>query len=204
MTTPTSPYTDSKTVALLMPTLLNRATDFGPNTPVSKDIVDQVILWVSSIVEMAFAEVGYLIPFQAIDGETWLASQTSYLQYVTAIGTAAHILATTLKPAPAVGKGKQGSQESNFQKIFDQELFKIKTSLPFRAKTLIGSDADSRLADIYGATTDVVAGLQSDPTQYMSVKAIADRVKNLEHYFDTVKSDLKFGENEVFNGSPVI
>ena len=204
MAVPTSPYTDSATVALLMPTLLNRATDFGPDTPITKDVVDRIITWVSSVVEMTFAEVGYVIPFQELEGETWPTSQTDYLQYVTALGTAAHILSTTLKPAPATGQGRVGTQESNFKLGFEDELHKIRTVLPFRALAVVGSAADNRLADIYGATTDVVAGMQTDPTQYMGIREIADRVQRLKVYFRNAKSDLLFGEDEAFNGSPVI
>ena len=147
-----APYADSEMVALLQKNLVLGATDFTAKSPLPKNNLDNILIWVSSAVDMQLNQAGYLIPLQDLDGETWPTHQTAYLQLVTILGAIA-MISPAMKPAPAQGPGRAGSSENTFQTLFNTELTRIynmqtnRTMLRIRAKFYLGTPAEKAITE---------------------------------------------------------
>jgi hypothetical protein len=147
-----APYADSEMVALLQKNLLLGATNFTQHSPLPKNNLDNILVWVSAAIDMQLNQAGYLIPLQDLAGETWPTHQTAYLQLVTILGAIA-MISPALKPAPAQGPGRTGSSESTFQKLYNTELDRIyslqtnRTYTRLRAKFYLGTPAEKAITE---------------------------------------------------------
>lgn len=147
-----APYADSEMVALLQKNLLLGATNFTQHSPLPKNNLDSILLWVSAAMDMQLSQAGYLIPLQDLAGETWPTHQTAYLQLVAVLGAIA-MIAPALKPAPAQGPGRTGSSESTFQTLYNAELNRMydrmsrRTELRIRAKFYLGTPAEKAITE---------------------------------------------------------
>lgn len=181
---PTSPYTTQEAVSYLLINLFKGGAPTVSTTPDSTKAA-QAITWAASWLEMTYADVGYVIPFQDLTGETWPAHQTMYLSMVNAIGAAGFIGGHMLRPAPSIGPGK-GQQFSNlYQELFDRELTAVKESKGkmFRAAYYVGTDAEQRLATPMGPRLDYTEGYY-DPTRFAGIWGLTE-------IFDEFRVDIE-------------
>lgn len=185
MSVPSSPYTTSAAVAYLSQVPLNMGTDFSASTTPTKVMVDQTITWISSQIEMQFAMAGYVIPFAVVSGETWPTFQTTYLQLVSTMGTAAMASGWAQKPAPALSPGQKGGTGNIWQDLYNLELVKIfnaatsKTQLRFRADYRDATPAQEILTTPRGPTTDFLEG-KFDPMRQYPLWEMSDKVVAIE------------------------
>ena len=84
MAAPTSPYTTAEAVSYLLINLFKGGVP-GPSTTPDATKTAQAISWAAGWLEMSFADVGYIIPFQDLTGETWPDHQTTYLSMINAM-----------------------------------------------------------------------------------------------------------------------
>ena len=182
---PTAPYATTTQVAFLMSNLLKGGLDFTDNTTPTNAAVTQVISWVSAAVEMQFSKAGYVLPFAVIGTETWITSQTTYLAFLTAIGSAAYVGGHILKPAPAVGPGRTGAVGNIYQNLFDKEMLGIyneqfkTTSLRFRANFYLGTPAEHVVTQPEGPTSDWVEGY-ADPMRWLNMWDMTEKMRVIE------------------------
>lgn len=185
MTAPTSPYTTSAAVAVLLTTPLSKKSELDNSTTPGKTATDQIISWICSQIDLQFSMAGYVVPFVAISGETWPTSQTTYLQLISTLGAAAMAGGHSLRPAPALAPGRQGGSGNVFQDLYDKELLKIydsRTGLSmarFRASYYPATPAEKSIGTPYGPTTDWMEGYY-DPSRYLGNYEIADRCFDLQ------------------------
>jgi hypothetical protein len=171
-----APYADSEMVALLQKNLLLGATNFTQHSPLPKNNLDNILVWVSSAIDMQLNQAGYLIPLQDLTGETWPTHQTAYLQLVAVLGTIS-MISPALKPAPAQGPGRTGSSESTFKMLYDAELRRMydmqlnKTHLRLRAKFYLGTPAEKAITEPASPKSDFsrtsLANGNIDPSKRM-------------------------------------
>lgn len=171
-----APYADSEMVALLQKNLLLGATNFTAQSPLPKNNLDNILLWVSAAMDMQLSQAGYLIPLQDLTGETWPIHQTAYLQLVAILG-AISMISPALKPSPAQGPGRTGSSESTFQKLYNTELDRIynlqtnRTHLRLRAKFYLGTPAEKAITEPASPKSDFsrtsLASGNIDPSKRM-------------------------------------
>lgn len=181
MTAPSPPYTTSTAVAFLLSVPLKMATDFTENTNPTLNQVNQAITWISNQVEMRFGQAGYSVPLATLSGEDWPTAQTTYLQYVTTIGTAAMVGGWMQKPAPALAPGQKSGTGNIWQDLFDKELLGIfdyrsrSTQLRFRAQYITGSPAQEILTVPRGPTTDFLEE-KFDPMRQLPLWEMSDKI----------------------------
>lgn len=158
MAAPTSPYCESADVAALLPNLLNQASDFSISTTPTKTAVENLISKWANRVDLAFAAVGYYVPFQEIDDEDWADWQTGVLLLMNAVAVAGALTGPIMKPAPAIGN-RQGSTDNPFTAEFKELVGEIKeTGLGFRAAARVGTRAEEFISAPIGPMTDYLMG----------------------------------------------
>jgi hypothetical protein len=156
---PTRPYTTATKVSYLLLILFKGAVPSASTVP-DETQTGQAISWAASQLEQVFAQVGYVVPFAEISGETWPVHQTDYLDALNAIGAAGFVGGHMLRPAPAIGPSK-GQQFGNlYQELFDKELGSIidGKGKRFRADYYQMTPAEQMLATPYGPQLDFTAG----------------------------------------------
>lgn len=185
MTAPSPPYTTATAVAYLLRVLLSPATEFATDTTPTLAAVNQMITWISNQVDMQFGQAGYVIPLATLSGETWPTAQTTYLQYITTIGTAAMAGGWAQKPAPALAPGQKSGTGNIWQDLFDKELWDIydyrngTTRLRFRAQYYTGTPAQEILTDPRGPTTDFLEE-KFDPMRHYSLWEMSNKMIAIE------------------------
>lgn len=186
MTIPSAPYCESTDVAVFFIDYLKGATDFTskddalPTKP-SLEVVNQSIAFVSTHVEVAFRQAGYVVPFAALDSETWPDDQTSYLKFVCAIGT------TSLAGGFALSSTPKRKKEGNvFQELYAEEMAKIfdirtgVSSLRFRAAHYLGTAAEKAVREPYAPMTDHLENYH-DPMREYPLKEMVDKMLIIEN-----------------------
>lgn len=193
MAVPSKPYTTTAQVAMLIPVLLNNATDFSTTTTPKKAQVEQYITWVSNQIDMQFQQAGYIMPFQSLDDETWPEHQTYYLQLIAALGSAALTGGHVLKPAPAISTGRGVSTGNIYQDLYNQELKKVysngsgyginseTSSIRFRCKAYSGSVAEKSVREPTGPTLDYIEGKMS-PEDFLMFSDYTQLRNNISNY----------------------
>jgi len=180
---PTPPYATSTHVAILLKNLIQGISDFTEDTSIKKSYVETIISWVSAQIDMQLQSAGYVVPLAEISGETWPTSQTAYLTLVACTGAASYITGAVMKPAPAVGPGREGSAGNVYQAAFESALNKMylngKTSVAIRAQYYAGTPAENTLRLPSGPGLDYMEGMY-DPTRYQGVWAITDEIRNIQ------------------------
>ncbi len=192
----TAPYTTSAAVAYLLQVPLIGKPDFDDSTTPTKAVVDQTINWVSAHIDMNLQQAGYVVPLVALTGETWLTSQTNYIQLVATLGAAAMAGGYAQRPAPALGPGRTGSGGNVFYDLYQTELNKIydpltgRAQLHLRAQVRIGSMAEKLVTSPMGPTSDFLEG-RFDPTRHYDnekivtkLLAIQDSLEDLDLNWD--------------------
>lgn len=167
MTAPTSPYCTSADVALLIPNLVKGATDFSTSTTPTKTAVENLISKWSYQIDAAFAQVGYYVPFEEYDSETWPTWQTGVLLLANALAVAGVVAGPVVKPAPAIG-GRSGTSDNAFTAEFKEMLSEVKRSgLGVRARIRTGSPAEEFIHSPMGPMTDYLMGY-IDETEFQT------------------------------------
>lgn len=86
---PTSPYCATTHVYVLRIYQQDMGEeDFQDNGDPPRSAVEQWIRQIAARMDQAFASAGYILPFEAISGETWPEYQTFFLQFMNAAGVA--------------------------------------------------------------------------------------------------------------------
>jgi len=189
---PTSPYTTAEKVSYLHITLFKGVPPSSSSTPTETQ-VDQAIAWAAAQMEMAYAEVGYVIPFADLGGETWPSHQTTYLDIVNGLGAAGFVGGHMLRPAPAIGPGK-GQQYGNlYQELFDKELQAIikGKGKRFRAGYYAGTPAEQMLCDPEGPRLDFMDRVY-DPARYVGIWGLTDLFDEFRDDIDALGLDWDF------------
>ncbi|OGC94081.1 MAG: hypothetical protein A2W25_11910 [candidate division Zixibacteria bacterium RBG_16_53_22] len=178
-----------------MKNLLKGASDFSASTTPKNTDVNDIIDWVSSQVDMQFMSAGYKIPFLVLSGETWAMSQTNYLTFVVVNGAAAYAAGHSLKPAPAVAPGREGSSGNIFQDMFDKELRKVwdgrSTRLPWRAQYYYGTKAEELLTQPSGPTTDFIEQ-RFDPMRFLSMWDMTEELRKVQNEIKDMDIDWDY------------
>lgn len=165
MTAPTSPYSTAAQVAYL---IQNRFYGGAPSatTVPSTTILSTLVSWSDGVIEGHYRAMGYIIPWAELPNETWPASQTTLLQFVSAMATAAMAGGHILKPAPMMGQGDRGAQGNVFTIAVDEMLKQIgQHGYGFRAQYRCGTKAEQIVALPYGPRSDFTEEYY-DPTRH--------------------------------------
>ena len=179
MGAPTAPYCTSAQVAPLLHQLTRGAEDFSSESTPVKAAVETLIGMYAGWINMAFAQIGFYIPFQAYGGETWPEHQTDMLALINAFGTAGALQGPVLKPAPAAGGGRSTRQDNQYTALYEEFLRDIKTSgLGFRAGHRPGTKAETFILETRGPTTDFLEGYL-DPTRYQTLREYTTMIQDL-------------------------
>lgn len=175
MAVPSAPYCDSVSVAILVSQLLKGNTDFSTETQPTKRVVNTFITWICAEIDMAFAQLGFYVPYQEISGETWPDSQTNILRMMSSFGVAGTIVGPASKPAPAMGRDGGGS-ENAYTTTYKNFLSAISTNAAgFRMNYRVGSKAEQFCRTPAGPTTDYLEGYL-DPTLFQTVEEYTDMI----------------------------
>lgn len=188
----TSPYTTAENVSRLLINLFKGVVPSASTTP-TETSVNQAIYWAAGQIEMTYAEVGYVIPFADMTGETWPTYQTTYLDIVNALGAAGYVGGHMLRPAPAIGPSK-GQQFGNlYQELFDKELQAIikGKGKRFRASYYAGTPAEQMLCDPEGPRLDFMDQLY-DPARYVGIWGLTDLFDEFRESIDALDLDWDF------------
>jgi hypothetical protein len=162
---PTTPYSTAAQAAILMQSMF-RGIVPGATTPITATVLSTLITWTDSIIDQRFAGIGYVIPFQGISGETWPASQTSFLNFLSAIGSAAMAGGYILTPAPDMRPGRAGGERNIYAALFESLLGKVEINgQGFRAAYWPGTKAEKWIDTPKGPRLDFLEGYY-DPTRY--------------------------------------
>jgi hypothetical protein len=128
--------------------------------------METLIIWTDAVIDAAFRTVGYVIPFAAISGESWAASQTNLIAYLSAIGAAAMCGGWILRPAPSLGPITGNAASGNvFAEMFERMKSDVyKGGLGIRASYQLQSKAEKWCAEPYGPRMDFLEDY-FDPTR---------------------------------------
>lgn len=193
---PTPPYTTSAMVEYLLRTTLS-GNPIGTSTTPDKSMVDQIITWVCAQIDLQFQSAGYVLPLDVVSGETWPTHQTTYLQLVATLGATAMAGGHALRPAPALGPGRQGGTGNSMQDLYNTELNKIydpktgRTTLNYRANYYAGTPAQEALTLPKGPTTDWMEG-KYDPYRELCAYDVADRILLVQSYMSSSYKNLQW------------
>lgn len=154
-----------------------------------KSQVETLINQIASRIDMAYASVGYSIPFAAISGETWGSFQTSFLGYFNAIGVAA--LFATPANAPRVADMRaRGGSGNRYLDEWEALIGSVRAIgrreegealVLLRASTRVGSAAEYLLSTPYPPLSDYLEGYR-DPTLSDGLRDFTNRYREYHHY----------------------
>lgn len=186
MPIPSKPYCTTAQVALLLPALLNKNTDFDEiNTTPKKSAVTQYSTWVSNQIDLQFQMAGYMVPFQELTDEAWPTHQTHYLELLAALGVAALTGGHVLKPAPAVTPGRGNSSGNIFQDMYNTELRKIwdgtNSFIRFRCRFYSGTPAEKSMVEPTGPGLDYMMG-KMNPEDFLMFEDYTFLKKSIVDY----------------------
>lgn len=165
MTAPVSPYSTAAQVSYLVQNRFYGGAPSATTVP-SSSIIDTLIVWADAVIEANFRVLGYIVPWAELSGETWPASQTTLLQFMSAMSAAAMAGGHILKPAPMMGPGDRATQGNVFTSAIDKMLEQIvQHGYGFRADYRRGSRAEQIVALPYGPRMDFIEEYY-DPTRH--------------------------------------
>jgi hypothetical protein len=192
----TAPYCESSDVkALMMMHNQVAGADFpASGVPPIKSGVESLINMVASRIDMAYASVGYVIPFTAISGETWSDHQTSFLQYFNAMGVAAMFVGTPDTPQIAAmrpGRFNQSQYQMEWNGLINGVKAIGKRNLQdamvlVRAQTRTGSPAEWMLAEPYPPLSNFLEGYY-DPMRTDMLREFVDRWRTYYSYMKSLE-----------------
>ncbi len=183
MAAPATPYVTSELASILLQNMF-RGQVPDANTPITESVYDQLITWSDSILGGWFAGVGYKIPFLEISGETWPTFQTTLLQIMSSVGSAALASGYVPLPAPRMVPGRDAGQQNVYAVMFNSFREQIETNgCGFRGQYYLGKRAEQWCNEPYGPRTDFYDGYY-DKTRYQLLKDFTDE-------YMTVFSDMK-------------
>lgn len=189
---PISPYTTEEKVSYLLLNLFKGVPPSTSSTP-TEEVTSRAISWAAAQMEMAYAEVGYVVPFADLGTETWPTHQSVYLDITNALGAAGFVGGHMLRPAPAIGPGK-GQQFANlYQELFEKErqaIIKGKGKR-FRAAYYAGTPAEQMLADPEGPRTNFGEQVY-DPASYVGIWGLMDLFDEFREDIDDLDLDWNY------------
>ena len=178
MAAPTSPYCESEDVAAMVQQLIKFAPDFSSETQPTKVVVDKYIVWKSAEMDMAFASIGFYVPYEEISGEPWPSLQTSMLELMCSLGVAGMVAGPALKPAPAMGRDS-GKSVNAYTVAYDAFLVSIpKTAAGFRMRYRPSTRSEKITRTPRGPITDHLLGY-IDPTRFQTTTEYTEMIMRL-------------------------
>lgn len=179
---PSAPYCTSSDVYFMRAYAMDpAASDFPVAGTPRKSVVEYWIDQMASRIDMLYASVGYEIPLAAITGETWPTHQTTFLQYLNAIGVASIIGGNASTPPVVSFVGGRRESRSFYEHEWMQLMEDIRTikdrnpgSTLIRAATLSGTGADYLLTEAMPPLTDWLEGY-TDPTHFDTLRTFTKR-----------------------------
>lgn len=144
----------------LFPSVAGSPVGFDASTTPSKAEVDTYIDLADAEIDMALAEVGFVLPLTAITGETISTQQTNVLKLMSIMG-AARMVVDALKPAPAMGPERYPAGNIYGQRFEElRRLLKSTAGFGIRALTYAGKKANSKLATARAPQSSFREGLE--------------------------------------------
>lgn len=187
MATPTAPYCTTAQVAALNPASLNGKLDFDEISSPNRNQVSATVDLISAHVESQFAQAGYKVPFEVMDGEEWPPHATTYLSMVAAIGVAARVFGHMIAPAPHLSRS--GGRLGNlFDEQYNVELRKIfnyitdKSQIRLRAAYWPNTPAEATMKLPWGPMLDYQEG-KYDPERHLSFWDMTLQVASIQNHF---------------------
>jgi hypothetical protein len=178
MAAPTSPYCEPADVAAIVPQLIHMSSDFSTETNPTRMTVLKFIKWKSSQIDMAFASLGFYVPYEEISGESWPDAQTYMLELMTSFGVAGMIVGPVVKPAPAMGR-ESGRSENAFTAAYNSFLESIPVNAAgFRMNYRPATKAEKICRTARGPITDHLLGY-IDPTRFQTVDEYTVMIEGL-------------------------
>jgi len=178
MAVPTSPYCASNDVAILLQQLLKYASDFSASTQPTKVVVEKLITWKSAEIDMAFASIGFYVPYEEISGESWPSLQTNMLELMCSFGAAGMVAGPVLKPAPAMGRDS-GKSPNAYTAAYDAFIASIPTNAAgFRMKYRPGTKSEQITRTPRGPIPDHLLGY-IDPTRFQTATEYTEMIMRL-------------------------
>jgi hypothetical protein len=185
------PYAATTDVALFLQSHLRNATDFHEGSTPTKDTVTNLLSLVSGHIDMQLRMAGYAIPLEAMSGESWPSTQTTWLKLVTCFGTLGFI-GFAIQPLPPAPSDNRRGTGNLYQDMYMAEMAKIYTPIDawnnrgvshiaLRADYLPGSAAERALLAPRGPSTDFMEGKQ-DPLSTLTVWEIADSIMYMQDW----------------------
>jgi len=182
---PASPYCTPRQVALLFPQIVKDREDFADGiTKPGRTLVEQYINWISAQIDRSFMGAGWKVPFLALSGESWLVSQTNYLQILAVTGV------TGMISTPQVANPtRKGDKRGVFKQEYDKEILSIwepmkrRTSIRFRAQYYNDTPAEAMLVTAAGPTSDYMEG-KYDPTRHESLAEMTRKTQDMQKVFE--------------------
>ena len=207
MTAPTAPYCESDDVKDF---LLFLGTIGASNFPVEgmppfrKDI-EALVTKVASRIDMAYASVGYYVPFEAKTGESWPDYQTTFLGYLNAIGVAS--LFSRPADSPQIADMRSGGRRGKQGTVDEWETLKMSIAAIgkrdesnaqalLRAKARPGTAADWMLSAAYPPLSDFIEGYR-DPTRDDLLRKFTNRYREFMHYNESLIDSPKVNPQSV-------
>jgi len=190
MTAPTSPFSTTKQIAYLLLMLFPNSRYADPqfnntDTSPSLAVVEQIRTFKSAELMMAFASVGYKIPFVELSGETWPTHQTNFLALVEAMG-AAGVVADAREPAPAMS-GEAGPDTNKYTTSFNSWLKTIeKSGAGLRADYYSGTKAEKWMLTPRAPTTEYTANYPANYADPAKFGLLLDNLRHLQDQYDDI------------------
>ncbi len=175
MTAPTSPYCNTAQVSYLLQNTFFRGVPTQDTVP-TDDVITGLITWTDGVIQTTFQAIGYKIPFAVLSSETWPAHQTSFLQFMSMIGTAAMVSGYILTPVPLRRPDRASGETNVFATMFNRMRDDIReTGLMFRADHYVGTKAEKFISEPYGPRVDYLEDY-FDPTRFQKLNAYTEMI----------------------------
>lgn len=196
---PVAPYCESQDVYSLRVLMDDPSSpDFRSGGVPNKGKVDLLVSTVASRIDMAYASVGYYIPFERISAsDPWTSSQTVFLSYFNAVGVAASLGSKGTAPriaAPNMRREGTGNWFHDEWNALIQDVRGIGERREnilglLRARTRAGTPASDLLARKYPILSDALEGYR-DPSRDDLLRNFTKRYREFYAYNRSLQSQI--------------
>lgn len=172
MTIPTAPYCDISDVS----DLFQAEDSFANHKYLTTTKVNELINKVGHLINMKFAGLGYIVPFQTLSDESWPTYQTEYLKLLNVLGTV-HLIKEYLTRQT----GNRGDAQDIIYISYENEMNNLHNLL-FRAKYYDNTKIAETLTTPTGPLTNTLSG-DFDITAFQSFDVVTKRMQEIQNHF---------------------
>jgi len=143
----TRPYSKKEDVAFLLQNVFYNGLPSASTIP-SEGIVNQLIAWVDALIDEVLRSAGYIVPLEEHPSFGWNETQTTLINYLSALGVASMISGYIFSPVPTRGMPREGGENNPFAVIFERMRSQLlKGEIFLYAKAVPGSVADRAMSE---------------------------------------------------------